>query len=197
MAQCYKGVYELRIKLNKNEKKTFYRLNEIGVNPDKVLDKVYYKKIKSINLNNNDKTIPNNSISFNQVNEIQCFNDEKYLLNIVLFFEKNNDGTLLISFNVTFDGKITNLQENKVDSVPLFKNKQIKCYDFYSYKKYIMTDLINLILYKTNFFSFKNLNNPSQAYKFSNKKIITALTISQNEKYLFMGTKYGKIIIYN
>jgi hypothetical protein len=196
MAQCYKGVSELRIKLNKNEKKTFYRLNEIGVNPDKVLDKVYYKKIKSINLNNNDKIIPNNSISFNQVNEIQCFNDEKYLLNIVLFFEKNNDGTLLISFNVTFDGKITNLQENKVDSVPLFKNKQIKCYDFYSYKKYIMTDLINLILYKTNFFSFKNLNNPSQAYKYPNKNIITVLKISQNEKYLFIGTKYGRIIIY-
>ena len=94
------------------------------------------------------------------------------------------------------NGEITNLQENTVESIPLFKNKQIKCYDFYSNKKYIITDSINLILYKTNFFSFKNLNNPSQAYKFSNKKIITALTISQNEKYLFIGTKYGRIIIY-
>ena len=40
------------------------------------------------------------------------------------------------------------------------------------------------------------MNNPSQAYKFPNKNIITALTISQNEKYLFMGNECGRIIIY-
>ena len=94
------------------------------------------------------------------------------------------------------NGEITNLQENTVEYIPLFKNKQIKCYDFNSNKKYIITDSFNLILYKTNFFSFKNLNNPSQAYKFPNKNIITALTISQNEKYLFMGNECGRIIIY-
>jgi hypothetical protein len=94
------------------------------------------------------------------------------------------------------NGEITNLQENTVEYIPLFKNKQIKCYDFNSNKKYIITDSFNLILYKTKFFSFKNLNNPSQAYKFPNKNIITALTISQNEKHLFMGTKYRRIIIY-
>ena len=45
--------------------------------------------------------------------------------------------------------KLQIYKKNTVEYIPLFKNKQIKCYDFNSNKKYIITDSFNLILYKT------------------------------------------------
>ena len=47
------------------------------INPHQIFDKVYFKNIKSINFKNDVKIIRNNSISFDLVNDIQCFNDEK------------------------------------------------------------------------------------------------------------------------
>ena len=72
------------------------------INPHQIFDKVYFKNIKSINFKNDVKIIRNNSISFDLVNDIQCFNDENYLLNIVLIFDKkdNSDKTLIDSFNI-------------------------------------------------------------------------------------------------
>ena len=57
MAYCYKGYVESRLKLNKNDKKLFCRLNILGVNPHHIFDKVYYKNIKSINFKDDVKII--------------------------------------------------------------------------------------------------------------------------------------------
>ena len=55
MAYYYKWFIESSLKLNKNDKKLFSRLNMLGINLHKIYDKVYYKNIKFINFKDDVK----------------------------------------------------------------------------------------------------------------------------------------------
>ena len=188
---CYKDFIEKRYNLNKKDSKIFYKLNELGNNPNKVFDKIITKnKIcihypESINLGIEE-------ISFKSIIDIYCKIDNDNMLSIKLIFQqKNNESYLLYKILINLEGEIINLETEEITNQNSLKNKIIKGFD--SYQKFILTDSFNLFLLipKTSFFK-----TTYQMSIYLNKKIITCLIISKDEKYLYLGTKFGEIIIF-
>ena len=188
---CYKDFIEKRYNLNKTDNKLFYKLNELGCNPNKVFDKKNIKTNISINYPN-FINLNIEDITFDSIIDINCklINDNILLINLI-FDEKNNESYLVYKININPEGEIINLEINKITIQNTSGNKIIK--GFNSYQYFIVTDSFNLLLLIPKQSIFKTTY---QMHNYLNKKIISCLTISKDEKYLFLGTNFGEIIIY-
>ena len=188
---CYKDFIEKRYGLNKNYQKIIYKLNELGCNSNKVFDKINIKN-KNIMCYHKSINLGIEEISFNSIIDINCKIDNDNILSINLIFdEKNNYSYLLYKISINLEGEIIQLENEQFTIQHTFKDTIIK--GFNSYQKFIFTDSFNLILFipKTSLFK-----TTYQMINYLNKKIISCLIISKDEKYLFLGTQFGEIIIY-
>ena len=192
MAYCYDGVIEKRI--NPKNKILYYRLNEFGRNPFQIFDRLYPKNKLiinypyTINFGIEDYT-------FQSMINIHCESTLNLLTLNLIFIEQNSKIISLYKVCLDLNGEITNdIKTFQSVNFSMFKNKVIKTMN--SNLKIIITDsfLLNLIISKENLISIYNKTNRIQ--NIPNTNIITILIISQNEEYLFLGTKSGRIIIY-
>ena len=188
MSYCYDGVVEKRIKENKSLKRICCRLNELGCNPLNVFDKVikrnYYLEV------NYPFNIPfkTEEGTFSNIISLNCFVNES-TLNVNLIYKNNK--LLSCDLQINLKGQICNVSLTQIKDYVSFESNNI-INVFKNQQKFIITDYYKICyIYINNFFS----KNKTEYIKI--KEVITVLTLSKDEEYLFLGTKCGRIIIFN
>ena len=195
MCNSYYGFVENKLKKENKNKEIYYRLNELGNNPHKIFDKVYKKNY--IEMKFNKEIIINIKDNlFSLLIDIYCQIEDNILKIYFVFLSKDKTKLIVYKIFLKSNGEIINKEENKMEQCIFFNNIIIKGYD--NHQKFIITDSFQLLSYSLHLSLislFASLSNP-KIKKISNKYVITTLTISKDEKYLFIGTNMGKIFIY-
>ena len=188
MSYCYDGVVEKRIKENKSLKRICCRLNELGCNPLLVFDKIIKRNCYlEVNYPFN---IPfkTEEGTFTNIISLNCFVNES-TLNVNLIYKNNK--LLSCDLQINLKGQICNVSLTQIKDYVSFESNNIITV-FKNQQKFIITDYFKICyIYINNFFS----KNKTEYIKI--KEVITVLTLSKDEEYLFLGTKFGRIIIFN
>ena len=194
MCNCYYGFVENRLKIEKNNKGIYCRLNELGRNPHKIFEKVYRRNYIEMAFNK-EIIIDIKDNLFSLLIDIYC-KIEDNILKIYFIFSKNKTKLIVYSIFMKSNGDTITTEDYKIKKSDLFNSKIIKGYQ--NHQKLIITDSFRLLLY-SHPLSLKNLFATSikDIMLIQNKYVITALTISKDENFLFIGTNMGKIKIYN